>query len=186
MQQPLGFISPRHLQAEMSFLWSTSEFTSMVPLHWCCMPKPRTYTKSNWSKSPSYTKPRWQSPTDLLRRRPLSRWKSSTTNSWSCCRTNRVLHRNQSRFNLQIHMCSFCTHFKSIIIASSSILAEFSNYDYRPTFISLNEDIQLRRNIEIPSINATLYKQLVGKLLYLTCTSINIAYATNLASRYMH
>lgn len=67
-----------------------------------------------------------------------------------------------------------------------SILAEFSFLDCRPSFIPLNEGLQLRRDTGTPPVDATMYKRLVGKLLYLTRTRPDISFATNQASRYMH
>ena len=43
-----------------------------------------------------------------------------------------------------------------------------------------------RRETGTPPVDATLYKRIVGKLLYLTRTRPDIAFATNQASRYMH
>lgn len=46
------------------------------------------------------------------------------------------------------------------------ILAVFSFDDCRPSFIPLNEGLQLRRNTGTLAVDTTIYKRLVRKLLY--------------------
>ncbi|OAE31234.1 hypothetical protein AXG93_3050s1000 [Marchantia polymorpha subsp. ruderalis] len=85
--------------------------------------------------------------------------------------------------NFVLHPHGLLLHQESYTL---SILEEFSFLDCRPSFIPLNEGVQLRREIGTSPVDSTLYKRLVGKLLYLIRTRPDIAFATNQASRYMH
>lgn len=48
-----------------------------------------------------------------------------------------------------------------------------------------NEGVELRRDTETPQVQATLYRQAVGLLIFLTCTRPDILFTINLASCYM-
>jgi hypothetical protein len=66
-----------------------------------------------------------------------------------------------------------------------SILLLAQMLDFRPTFVPMAEGTVLRRSMNAPTVNAQLYRQLVGKLLYLTRTRPNLAFSVGVASRYM-
>lgn len=65
------------------------------------------------------------------------------------------------------------------------ILEKFKMSDFKPIATPIDVGIKLSKFDDSKSINATLYPQLVGSLVYITNTRPNIAYAVNLVSRFM-
>jgi hypothetical protein len=57
--------------------------------------------------------------------------------------------------------------------------------DCNPCKSPLPAGLKLSKETKIPPINQTLYRRMVGKLLFLTIIRVDIAYAVNLVSRYM-
>lgn len=55
----------------------------------------------------------------------------------------------------------------------------------KPVFTPLPENLTLSSSCDSPSVNSTLYCQLVGKLIYLTNTRPNISFSVGLVSRFM-
>jgi hypothetical protein len=66
-----------------------------------------------------------------------------------------------------------------------SILALTNMEDSRPTLVPYQDGIILRHFMGSLLVNATLYRQLMGKLLYLTRTHLDLAHVVGLVSRYM-
>lgn len=85
---------------------------------------------------------------------------------------------------------NFVHHSRNLLLHQESytlsILDKFYFLECRPSFISLNEGVMLRCEIRTTSVDSTLYKRIVGKLLYLARTRHDIAFAINQTSRYMH
>lgn len=65
------------------------------------------------------------------------------------------------------------------------ILDRFKMKDCNVVFTPVECGLKLRRNDEGKKINATLYKQMVGSLMYLTSTRPDIMHGVSLISRYM-
>ena len=65
-----------------------------------------------------------------------------------------------------------------------SIISEYSTG--HPAHVPLVESIKHRKDTGTPPVDQKQYQGLVGKLLYLTKTRLEIGFATSLSSRYMH
>jgi hypothetical protein len=81
----------------------------------------------------------------------------------------------QTRHGLLLHQHDF----------AMNILLLAQMLDCRPTFVPMAEGTILRRSMNAPTVNAQLYRQLVGKLLYLTRTRPDLAFFVGVASHYM-
>jgi hypothetical protein len=66
-----------------------------------------------------------------------------------------------------------------------SILKEFGMLDYRPAKVPMPEGTILLTDMLSPYVDSTYYCKLLGKLIFLTITRANIAYAVNRISSYM-
>jgi hypothetical protein len=66
-----------------------------------------------------------------------------------------------------------------------SILALTNMEDSRPTLVPYQDGIILRHFMGSLSVHATIYRQGMGKLLYLTRTHLDLAHVVGLVSRYM-
>lgn len=86
----------RRLQVKANSLWYTSESTSIVSSHWCCIPKPWSFITNSISQE------------------------SFTILSWSC-HTHEVVCHDWSRYNLKVFRFSFCTHSRRISTAWSFV-----------------------------------------------------------------
>nr|XP_017187364.2 uncharacterized protein LOC108173209 [Malus domestica] len=79
------------------------------------------------------------------------------------------------------HKGCFLNQRKCVI----DLLREANMTDCKPTSTPLNSNLKLQSHGDlIPNIE--YYQRLVGKLIYLTITRPNIAYAVNLVSQFMH
>eukprot|EP01018_Ginkgo_biloba_P000011 Gb_36864 [translate_table: standard] len=68
---------------------------------------------------------------------------------------------------------------------AKDILQKYNMSDCKPLATPVDVGIKLSRNEESKSVNTTLYRQLIGSLIYLTSTRPDIAYALSLVSRFM-
>jgi hypothetical protein len=68
---------------------------------------------------------------------------------------------------------------------AADIIKIFCMEECNPTETPIPLDTKLSKKDEGPIVDPTLYKSLVGSLLYLTTTRPDIMYAANLVSRYM-
>ena len=65
------------------------------------------------------------------------------------------------------------------------ILDRFQMNDCNPVNTSVECGLKLHKDPEGKKVNNTLYKQIVGSLMYLTATRLDIMYSVSLISRYM-
>ena len=65
------------------------------------------------------------------------------------------------------------------------LLNKFNMKDCKPSKTPFLSGVKLKEVDSSPMVNNTLYKQLIGCLLYLTHTRPDISYAVSVASRYM-
>jgi hypothetical protein len=68
---------------------------------------------------------------------------------------------------------------------AADIIKKFRMEECNPTKTPIPLGTKLSKKYEGPTVDSTLYKSLVGNLLYLTTTRLNIIYAANLVSRFM-
>jgi hypothetical protein len=68
---------------------------------------------------------------------------------------------------------------------ATNILKRFCMEDCNPTYTPIPLGTKLSKQDEGPTMDSTLYKSLVGSLLYLTKTRLDIMYAANFVSRFM-
>jgi Reverse transcriptase (RNA-dependent DNA polymerase) len=68
---------------------------------------------------------------------------------------------------------------------AKGILKKFKMDECNPVNTPVESGTKLSRNDEGNAVDATLYRNLVGSLCYLTCTRSDIAYGVGLVSRYM-
>ena len=68
---------------------------------------------------------------------------------------------------------------------AQSILQQFSMQDCSPSATPLPEGTTLSKETATPPVDATLYRMLVGKLLFLTKTRPDISHAVSVVSRFM-
>ena len=58
--------------------------------------------------------------------------------------------------------------------------------DCKPAPSPFQSGVKLSVNFTTPEVDATLYRQLIGKILYLTHTHPNLSFAVGLVARFMH
>ncbi|KAL1549227.1 hypothetical protein AAHA92_17357 [Salvia divinorum] len=68
---------------------------------------------------------------------------------------------------------------------AKEILKKFKMEDCKPINTLEECRVKLSKNDKAEKVDPTLYKSLVGSLRYITCTKLDILYATGLVSRYM-
>jgi Reverse transcriptase (RNA-dependent DNA polymerase) len=68
---------------------------------------------------------------------------------------------------------------------AKEILKKFKMNECNPVNTLVESETKLSRYDEGKTVDATLYRSLVGSLCYLTCTRPDIAYGVSLVSRYM-
>ena len=68
---------------------------------------------------------------------------------------------------------------------ATNILHRFKMDKCKPTETPISLGTKLTKNGDEPAVNNTLYKQMVGSLMYLTTTRPNLMYAVSLISRFM-
>ena len=73
------------------------------------------------------------------------------------------------------------THSKYI----SELLFKFNMAECMPTPFPFLSGISLEEGKSTPPMDCTIYRQLIGSLLYLTYSRPDICYAVNVVSRYM-
>jgi transposase InsO family protein len=66
-----------------------------------------------------------------------------------------------------------------------SILQLFQMEDCKPSLTPLPKGLSLSKNSDTPPVDATLYRMLVGKLLFLTKTRPDLTHAVSVVSRFM-
>lgn len=57
--------------------------------------------------------------------------------------------------------------------------------DYRPVLTPMQEKLQLVPDMSVVPADLVQYQQMVGKLIFLTHTRLDIAYAVSMVSRFM-
>jgi len=65
------------------------------------------------------------------------------------------------------------------------ILRHFHMEDYKPTASPFQSGVKLSVTCTSPEVDATLYRQLVGKRLYLTHTRLDLSFVVGLVARFM-
>eukprot|EP00253_Pinus_taeda_P014191 PITA_14191 len=68
---------------------------------------------------------------------------------------------------------------------AKSLLTKFKMEECKATFVPLQQNNKLQVNDGSKYADATLYKQLVGSIIYLTTTRPNLAYAVSVLSQFM-
>ena len=58
--------------------------------------------------------------------------------------------------------------------------------DYKPAPSPFQSGVKLSVTCTTPEVDATLYRQLVGKILYLTHTRPDLSFVVGLVARFMH
>ena len=66
------------------------------------------------------------------------------------------------------------------------LLHHFHMEDCKPAPSPFQSRFKLSVNYTTPEVDATLYRQLVGKLLYLTHTRPDLSFVVGLVARFMH
>ena len=66
------------------------------------------------------------------------------------------------------------------------ILHHFHMEDWKPTSYPFHSRVKLSFNCTTPKVDATLYHQLVGKLLYLTHTRPDLSFFVGIVARFIH
>lgn len=69
---------------------------------------------------------------------------------------------------------------------AEKILKKFGMHESKPVAIPIVMNEKLSKDDGARKVDATLYRSLVGNLLYLTATKPDIMFATSLLSRFMH
>ena len=82
----------------------------------------------------------------------------------------------QSQHGIKVHQSNY---------ASSYILSKFRVKDCKPSKTPFLSGVKLEEAGSSPFVNNTLYRQLIGCLIYLTHTHPDISYAFSVASRHM-
>jgi ribosomal protein L5 len=65
------------------------------------------------------------------------------------------------------------------------ILKQFGMMSNNPTKLPMIEGTKLETNMGKEEIDATQYRQAIGKLIYLTNSKLDIVYAVNVVNRFM-
>ena len=81
----------------------------------------------------------------------------------------------QSQHGIKVH------HSKYAL----DLLNKFNMKDCKPSKTPFLSGVKLEEAGSSPMVNNTLYRQLIGCLLYLTHTQIDLSYAVSVSSRYM-
>ena len=81
----------------------------------------------------------------------------------------------QSQHGIKVHQSKYASYF----------LTEFSMKYCKSSKTPFLSGVKLEEAGSSPMVNNTLYRQLIGCLLYLTHTQPDISYAVSVASRYM-
>ena len=68
---------------------------------------------------------------------------------------------------------------------ASDLLEKFNMLECKPTPTPFQSRIKLTKECIFKKVDATLYRQLVGSLVYLTHSRLDIYFAINLVSRFM-
>ena len=66
------------------------------------------------------------------------------------------------------------------------LLSKYNMLDSKPVFIPLDVGTSLTTNDGIASVNATMYRQVIGGLQHLWMTRLDISFAVNKLSQFMH
>ena len=66
------------------------------------------------------------------------------------------------------------------------LLSKYNMLDSKPVFIPLDVGTSLTANDGIASVNATMYRQVIGGLQHLWMTRLDISFAVNKLSQFMH
>ena len=81
----------------------------------------------------------------------------------------------QNKEGIKVHQSKYALDF----------LNKFNMKDCKPSKTPFLSGVKLEEADSSPMVNNTLYRQLIGCLLYLTHTRSDISYAISVASRYM-
>jgi hypothetical protein len=66
----------------------------------------------------------------------------------------------------------------------TSFLSMFKMTDYKISFTPMEKGLKLSTNTNSKEINESNYKQLVGSLIYLIATTLDLSYAVSFISRF--
>src|SRR5713226_9569195 len=81
----------------------------------------------------------------------------------------------QTKHGIKVHQSKYAL----------DLLKKFKMKDYKPIKTPFLSGVKLEEVDSSPMVNNTLYRQLIGCLLYLTHTRPDLSYAVSVASRYM-
>ena len=82
---------------------------------------------------------------------------------------------SQTKHGIKVHQYKYALYF----------LNKFNMKDFKPSKTPFLLGVKLEEADSSPMVNNTLYRKLIGCLLYLTHTRTDIYYAVSVASRYM-
>ena len=82
----------------------------------------------------------------------------------------------QTKHRIKVHKSKYALDF----------LNKFNMKDCKPSKTPFLSGVKLEEADSLPMVNNTLYRKLIGCLLYFTHTRPDISYALSVASRYMH
>ena len=80
----------------------------------------------------------------------------------------------QTKQGIKVHQHNYALGF----------LNKFNMNDFKPSKTPFLSGVKLEEAVSSPMVNNTLYRQLIGCLLYLTHTRPDLSYAVSVASRY--
>ena len=81
----------------------------------------------------------------------------------------------QSQHGIKVHQSNYASYF----------LTKFNMTSFKPSKTPFLSRVKLEEACSSPMVNNTLYRQLIGCLLYLTHTRPKLSYVVSVASRYM-
>ena len=81
----------------------------------------------------------------------------------------------QNKYGIKVHQSKYTLYF----------LKKFNMKYCKPSKTPFLSGVNLEEAGSSPMVNSTLYRKLIGCLLYLTHTQPDISYAVSVASRYM-